>query len=601
MNRFQVFVILLFSLSLTFAFAGESAGNIPGKTGLFPQTFSERSPGNFDAAAYLNNQQETFSWLMSESVPLSPDSIISIEVDQEDLAGIENYQCKSCGGLQSTDRKVRIGVVKPASFPVSLDRLPASSLSRTPEGGYVWTAAVESPGATALRVHFTDFSLPPNAELYFYNMDGTVFGPYRDKGYTKDGDFWTNTVSGSVAFLQLRLYSPATVKDLQDSHFVVQDIGYLGEKFLLPFLQRLDKYRGPISSTLEHCSFNEPCVEDASCYSGGVIDDAKYAVGHMQWVSGAWIYYCSGGLVADTVDTSQVPYFLTANHCISKSKDSKNLECFWQYWTDSCQGACYDPVGVVPRTLGADILSSDKTGDYTLMQLWDTPPAGSVFMGWTAEPVAFTDGTELFRISYPQGAPQAYSRHEVDINAGTCTGWPRGDWIYSRDVIGATEGGSSGSPVYNLSGQIVGQLSGACGTNVDDVCDSVNNATVDGAFATYFNTVKQWLDPTGGTGGESHVQAIDLNLQIRGKNYKCIADVTILDENNNPVAGAEVSGTFSGDVSGSATATTDANGIASFEITKKDTVSTFTFCVDDVTHASYTYTPSANIETCDTY
>jgi hypothetical protein len=36
-------------------------------------------------------------------------------------------------------------------------------------------------------------------------------------------------------------------------------------------------------------------------------------------------------------------------------------------------------------------------------------------------------------------------------------------------------------------------LSGACGYNLDDVCDSVKNATVDGAFAAYFSSVESVL------------------------------------------------------------------------------------------------------------
>jgi len=64
-------------------------------------------------------------------------------------------------------------------------------------------------------------------------------------------------------------------------------------------------------------------------------------------------------------------------------------------------------------------------------------------------------------------------------------------------VVGATEGGSSGSPVVRSDGKVVGQLSGACGTNLSDNCDAVLNATVDGAFASYYSEVAQWLDPSG--------------------------------------------------------------------------------------------------------
>lgn len=320
---------------------------------------------------------------------------------------------------------------------------------------------------------------------------------------------------------------------------------------------------------------------------------------HMQWVSGAWLYYCSGGLVADTVAGSQIPYFLTANHCLSRTRDAAGLECYFQYWTASCHGACYDPVGAVPRTLGAAVVSTNKTGDYTLMQLSENPPAGSYFMGWTSTPIANTNGAEIFRISHPSGSPQAYTKQVVDTGAGTCSSWPRGSWIYSRDTIGATEGGSSGSPVYNLSGQIVGQLSGACGFNVNDPCDSSSNATVDGAFASYYDAVKQWLDPAGG-GGTMHVQSIVLRIVPGSPSSTAYADVTIVDDGGAPVSGAAVTGTFSGDVVGSKSATTNTSGVATLSIKKKGTISHFGFCVDNVTHTSFTYNASANVETCDT-
>jgi hypothetical protein len=118
-------------------------------------------------------------------------------------------------------------------------------------------------------------------------------------------------------------------------------------------------------------------------------------------------------------------------------------------------------------------------------------------MGWSTADVAFADATPLYRVSHPAGAPQAYSSHQVSTSAGTCSSWPRGPWIYSRDVTGATEGGSSGSPVVNSGGLVVGQLSGGCGTNIGDNCDAVNNATVDGAFAAYYDQVAPWLGEAG--------------------------------------------------------------------------------------------------------
>jgi hypothetical protein len=52
--------------------------------------------------------------------------------------------------------------------------------------------------------------------------------------------------------------------------------------------------------------------------------------------------------------------------------------------------------------------------------------------------------------------------------------------------------------VVNADGLLVGQLSGICGFNVYDSCDANSNATVDGAFASYFDQVAPWLDPEPG-------------------------------------------------------------------------------------------------------
>ena len=52
--------------------------------------------------------------------------------------------------------------------------------------------------------------------------------------------------------------------------------------------------------------------------------------------------------------------------------------------------------------------------------------------------------------------------------------------------------------MVNASGQIVGQLYGACGTNLNNVCDANANATVDGAFAATYPNVASFLNPGGG-------------------------------------------------------------------------------------------------------
>ncbi|MCP5049230.1 MAG: hypothetical protein GY940_18820 [bacterium] len=602
MNKFFIlFLTIVLSVSFVSVVAQPAAKGELSKAPLVRQAALERSPGHFDPVRYQKDQQERFDRLMAEAAPLSPDSIVLVEFSSRDMQALEDDDCTTCGeGLQAKTKKVKIGVVKSVGFNVNIDVSPgADGFQTMPDGGYVLTRVIQSPGATALRVHFDNINLPTGAELYIYNANGEAFGPYTGMGPADDGDFWSNTVSGSLAYIQLRHYGAPSQSDLEAAGFSIADVGILGEKFLVPFFQeRVEP--GNLSTTESFCSYNEPCIEDASCHNNSAVNAAKDAVAHMQWVSGAFIYYCSGGLVADTDSSSQIPYFITANHCLSKNKDAKKLECFWQYATSNCGGSCYDPVGAVPRTLGSDVISSNRTADYTLLQLWENPPSGSAFLGWTTANVANSNNTNLFRISHPSGAPQAYSSHRVDTSAGTCGGWPRGNWIYSRDLEGSTEGGSSGSPVVNSSGQLVGQLSGGCGTNVNDVCDAVNNATVDGAFAAYYSSVSEWLDPdtTPPPGGDDmHVDSISLSTKKKGPRTDLKAAVTIVDDNGNPVSGATVTGTYAG--YGSDSDTTNSSGVANLKLTVTGNITSFSFCVDNVSHSSYTYDSGANVETCD--
>jgi lysyl endopeptidase len=251
--------------------------------------------------------------------------------------------------------------------------------------------------------------------------------------------------------------------------------------------------------------FNHECVVNADCADldpDNPDDPARTAVALMQWVSGAWVYICSGGLIADMDESTNIPYFLTANHCISRGNDARNMETFFQLIATCGETNCNELFNEHPpelRTLGATINDTGKQTDHTLMTLNQAAPSGSSFLGWNSTPIAFADGTPLFRISHPSGAPQAYSEHEVETTRPACGGWPRGNFIYSHDLFGTTEGGSSGSPLLNAGSQVVGQLTGGCGGGGSGFCDYTGYSTVDGAFANYFDDLREFLDPQGGS------------------------------------------------------------------------------------------------------
>jgi V8-like Glu-specific endopeptidase len=404
-----------------------------------------------------------------------------------DLGDLSPAEIKLLNNSDRIDnRRLLVGVDRKVDLAVDLGAAAAktSAVGSTHtlfDGTTVWSASFRSPGATAVRAHLVDVDLPEDAKLYVYGESGDAFGPYNK------AEVWTNTVLGEVLTLHLEIAPAAGV----DASFVVASVGHMGERFELARWQQGFQAKAFCSGTSG--PVNEPCVYNADCSSvPPAIAMAEPAIGEMLYASGQSYYICTGGLVAD-VDATMTPYFLTANHCISTSTEAASLETYWDFTAPCGTTSCSYAWDSGRNTPGATVLSTNSTSDYTLLQL-DAIPSGRTFLGWTTSAVAYSNGTNLYRLSHPSGAPQAYSEHSVSTTAGTCSSWPRGNWIYSKDTYGATEGGSSGSPVLNSSGHIVGQLSGGCGTNVYDVCDSVSNATVDGAFAAYFPAVSPWLE-----------------------------------------------------------------------------------------------------------
>lgn len=443
----------------------------------------ERPAGRFDRAAHFAAMSALHRNLSNSGVELAATVPLVVEVTRAER--------ESVGAGRSLQQKMRVGIVRELFVPLAFARAQIQphravlhevfgAVRGDDQGRFTWAGVVRAPAAAAMRLHITDFVLPEGAALYVYTSDGMAFGPYTGLGPNGTGEFWTNTVAGGELVLQLSAGAG-------DPHFTIAGLGYLTEEFAMANHLR----PSPQAVDTKPCSFNADCTVDAACGSeNSAVDTATDAVAHILFASGAYLYICTGGLVADSDPGTNVPFFVTANHCISRAGEAASMETFFFYRASQCQ-ACPDPGAA--NTTGASIVSTNRSSDYTLMRLNQNAPAGAAFLGWSSSPVANTNGVNLYRLSHPKGAPQAYSEHVVDTAKGTCRSWPRGPWIYSRDVLGATEGGSSGSPVVNGAGQLVGQLSGGCGYNVGDVCDTLSNATVDGAFAAYYSKVAPYL------------------------------------------------------------------------------------------------------------
>lgn len=464
------------------AMGQEQVGNDPGPR--VTHIGSEQAIDGVSYQEFLDNQS---------ALQLRLESILPASSERESAsAAVTPQEVTSLINAASTNESpMRVGVVKALTSEITYSPAKLSSRSvvsargatgSKAAGELVWAATVTSPNAVALRVHFENVLIPDGAELYVFNDAGEAYGPYTGTGPNGTAAFWSNSVMGDTATVLLR------GQNLENASLKITEVGHVAIDFPGPAVD------GGIAS---FCSFNASCIQNNACVNEPAVTDAETAVAKMRWIYGQYIYICTGGLIADTDPGSQIPYFLTANHCMSSNNEASNLEAYFQYTIPCGSTACsgsFNPAPS-PSTMGASVVATGTAGDYTLLELSQTPPSGSTYLGWNSTAVANSNGFDLHRVSHPSGAPQAYSHHQVDPSSPTCQGWPRGQRIYSKDVYGAIEGGSSGSPVLNSNGEIVGQLSGCCGYNCGSVCDATNNWTVDGAFAYYFSSVEPYLSP----------------------------------------------------------------------------------------------------------
>jgi V8-like Glu-specific endopeptidase len=531
------------------------------------------------------------AWL-SANAPTAKLAPITVELTDAERTQL-GYE--GDGVVRPNERRLQVGVVKPLGIDVDLARangLGQGVLERTSEG-LTWTIELASPGAAALRVGFEQLDLPANASLYVYNADGEAHGPYTGRGIAGSGSLYSNTVGGDTVRVQLQFRGNATVGDLARLRFQVASLGHIGPRF--EAAARMNP-KVAAAHAKAFCSYNVSCVVNGECSSSWSAHAAtREGVAHMLFPSGGGFYICSGGLLNNTQNDGRL-LFLTANHCISQASEANGLETFWDYRANSCTDTSpcdysYTQMrATYPTALGATLLANGTAGDYSVMELAQRPSGTLTFLPWTNAAVATTTAT-LHRLSHPSGAPQAYSRQNVTPSSFTCRTLPRGDFIYSQDVVGATEGGSSGSPVLNGAGEVVGQLYGACGSNLNDECDADSNRTVDGALAGYYSDVAHLLAPSGGGGGgvTASVASNVVTVTKKGPWFNGTAAVRIVDQNGNNVANATVSGTWSGVVSGSASGVTGTNGTVSIASPKSRTNGTFTFCVTNVSGTNITY------------
>ncbi len=233
------------------------------------------------------------------------------------------------------------------------------------------------------------------------------------------------------------------------------------------------------------------CEVDLACVSNpsAALLAAARSVARMVFTTGAGSYFCTGTLMNDADPGSQVPYFMTANHCISKQSEAGTLQTYWAYEAATC-GSTATPAFTL-LSGGAVLLVNRPELDSTLLRLANSAPSFAYFSGYDANTIV--QGTTITIVHHPVGDLKKVSQGRVTgfSVAGDVPGLSTG-FIVAGYSFASTEGGSSGGALLTFSnGEYLlrGTLYGGAAS-----CSNSNNFSANSSNYDYYSRFDQFYD-----------------------------------------------------------------------------------------------------------
>jgi len=403
--------------------------------------------------------------LMSRGIQMGLAATQTIELPSLDLESIEREDIKA----RTTGPKsaMRIGVFQPLPQPIEMSDAQSSHGTWMPvPGGQILSVSIQSPQAQGLRIHFAEFQIPQGGQATIYNAANP--SEVYDVPSVDTADVWSPTCFSEIVVIEI--FVPENAHGLR---VVVDQIAHI--------------YRG--FSQLPWGKDAGSCNLDVSCYPEWAA--TARGVGGIGTIGASGVLWCTGALVVDTDPATQIPYFLTAHHCVGSQAKASTIEVYWLYQTAQCDDSAPDPASVPRTTGGADFLAgsggSGTTGggnDFALLRLRQAVPDDLTYIGWST--VAPPVGTPVTVVHHPSGDFKRISFGALTDNLN-----PHND-LYHEAMYsaGTTEPGSSGSPLMkSATQQIIGQLWGGAAS-----CLHPELSDYYGRFDVTFPLVRGFLD-----------------------------------------------------------------------------------------------------------
>ena len=354
------------------------------------------------------------------------------------------------------------------------------------DGTAVWRLRIKSTGAKTLNLGFTKFFMPHGGSLILYSMDKKkVMGPFTPADNEDHEQLWTPVFEADELVIEVQV--PDANRDQLELELKSVNHDFMG-------------FTSIVSGS---CNLDVICGADDGW---GIVDNYRDIIQSVAVYGNGGTTYCTGFLVNNTRNDC-TPLFMTANHCMSAG-DAPTLVVYWNYFNSVCRQPNSPQSGgggdgsLDDFNTGSIYRANYQPSDFFLVELDDdvSSTANAFFSGWSAEPtlpgadtliVIHHPSTDEKRISFEFDAP-----HVGTWGSGS-TEVPNGNHVVIPDWdIGTTEGGSSGSPLFDSNKRVIGQLHGgnaSCGNDDYDIFGWVASSWEGGG--TPSSRLRDWLDP----------------------------------------------------------------------------------------------------------